>query len=31
MFHRFYFPGILVGPYLNFPEYMELLNENMPT
>ena len=24
---RFYFPGILVGPYLGFPEYMELTNE----
>ena len=24
---RFYFPGILVGPYLDFPEYMELINE----
>ena len=29
MFHRFYFPGILVGPYLDFPEYMELINETM--
>ena len=24
---RFYFPGILVGPYLDFSEYMELINE----
>ena len=24
---RFYFPGILVGPYIDFPEYMELINE----
>ena len=23
----FYFPGILVGPYLDFQEYMELINE----
>ena len=29
MFHRFYFPRILVGPYLDFPEYMELINETM--
>lgn len=25
--YSFYFPGILVGPYLDFPEYMELINE----
>ena len=25
--NRFYFPGILVGPYIDFPEYMELVNE----
>ena len=24
---RFYYPGILVGPYLDFAEYMELINE----
>ena len=24
---RFYFPGILVGPHLDFAEYMELINE----
>ena len=24
---RFYFPGILVGPYIDFPEYMELIDE----
>ena len=24
---RFYFPGILVGPYLDFSEYMDLINE----
>ena len=24
---RFYFPGILVGPHIDFPEYMELINE----
>ncbi|KJA21611.1 hypothetical protein HYPSUDRAFT_140361 [Hypholoma sublateritium FD-334 SS-4] len=27
--YSFYFPGILVGPYLDFPEYMELINETM--
>jgi lysophospholipid acyltransferase len=27
--HSFYFPGILVGPYLDYPEYMELINETM--
>ena len=27
--NRFYFPGILVGPYLDFSEYMELINETM--
>lgn len=27
--HRFYFPGILVGPYLDFSEYMEVINETM--
>ncbi|KAF8816510.1 endoplasmic reticulum protein [Phlegmacium glaucopus] len=25
--YSFYYPGILVGPYLDFPEYMELINE----
>ena len=24
---RFYFPGILVGPYIDFSEYIELINE----
>ena len=28
-FTSFYFPGILVGPYLDFTEYMELINETM--
>ncbi|KAH9483154.1 Lysophospholipid acyltransferase [Psilocybe cubensis] len=27
--YSFYFPGILVGPYLDYPEYMELINETM--
>ncbi|KAJ3495292.1 hypothetical protein NLJ89_g10651 [Agrocybe chaxingu] len=27
--YSFYFPGILVGPYLDFSEYMELINETM--
>ena len=27
--NRFYFPGILVGPYLDFSEYMEVINETM--
>ena len=27
--HRFYFSGILVGPYLDFFEYMELITEHM--
>ncbi|KAF5320661.1 hypothetical protein D9619_001199 [Psilocybe cf. subviscida] len=27
--YSFYFPGILVGPYLDFTEYMELINETM--
>ena len=26
-YFRFYFPGILVGPCIDFPEYMELINE----
>ena len=26
---RFYFPGLLVGPYLDFAEYMEVINETM--
>ncbi|PPR03997.1 hypothetical protein CVT24_010490 [Panaeolus cyanescens] len=25
--YSFYFPGILVGPYLDYPEYVELINE----
>ena len=27
--HRFYFPGILVGPYLDFSEYRHLVGEVM--
>ncbi|KAF5337018.1 hypothetical protein D9611_002943 [Ephemerocybe angulata] len=27
--YSFYFPGILVGPYLDFAEYMDLVNETM--
>lgn len=26
---RFYFPGILVGPYLDYVDYMDLVNETM--
>lgn len=27
--YSFYFPGILVGPYLDFAEYMDLINETV--
>ncbi|TFK28619.1 MBOAT-domain-containing protein [Coprinopsis marcescibilis] len=27
--YSFYFPGILVGPYLDYAEYMDLVNETM--
>lgn len=27
--HRFYFPGILVGPYLDLSEYRSLIHETM--
>ncbi|KAF9563341.1 endoplasmic reticulum protein [Agrocybe pediades] len=27
--YSFYFPGILVGPYLDYTEYMDLINETM--
>ncbi|PPR01662.1 hypothetical protein CVT26_013103 [Gymnopilus dilepis] len=27
--YSFYFPGILVGPYLDYMEYMDLINETM--
>ncbi|KAF8897151.1 MBOAT, membrane-bound O-acyltransferase family-domain-containing protein [Infundibulicybe gibba] len=27
--YSFYFPGMLVGPYLDFPEYRELVNETL--
>ncbi|KAH6888373.1 endoplasmic reticulum protein [Coprinopsis sp. MPI-PUGE-AT-0042] len=27
---EFYFPGILVGPYLDYAEYMDLINETLP-
>ncbi|TEB29423.1 endoplasmic reticulum protein [Coprinellus micaceus] len=29
--YSFYFPGILVGPYLDFAEYMDVVNETMFT
>lgn len=29
MTSSFYFPGILVGPYLDFPEYRDLIGEVM--
>lgn len=28
-FLSFYFPGILVGPYLDFTEYMDVVNETV--